>query len=94
MLIKQVMEVFDLLDSAYASGEEVRAYLESKGEAEITVKTIRDGKYATDFMKIVISGKNGKAAGGTAPTMGIVGRLGAIGARPEVIGYVSDGDGA
>lgn len=26
--------------------------------------------------------------------MGIVGRLGAIGARPEVTGYVSDGDGA
>ncbi|MGI5963454.1 MAG: DUF1177 domain-containing protein [Lawsonibacter sp.] len=94
MLIKQVIEVFDLLDSSYASGKEVMAYLQSKGEAEISVKTIREGKYATDFMKIIIPGKNGKAAGGTAPTMGIVGRLGAIGARPEVTGYVSDGDGA
>ncbi|WP_254171499.1 DUF1177 family protein, partial [Clostridioides difficile] len=29
-----------------------------------------------------------------APTLGILGRLGGIGARPEVIGFVSDGDGA
>lgn len=94
MLIKQIMEVFDVLDSASVSGEEVRAYLQSKGEAEIAVKTIRDGQNATDFIKIVIAGSNGKTAGGTAPTLGIVGRLGGIGARPEVIGYVSDGDGA
>lgn len=94
MLIKQIIEVFDLLDSPHACGEEVKAYLQSKGEDDITVKTIRDGKYATDFIKIVIAGKNGRLTGGTAPTMGIVGRLGAIGARPEVTGYVSDGDGA
>ena len=94
MLIKQIIEVFDLLDSPHACGEEIKAYLQSKGEDDITVKTIRDGKYATDFIKIVIAGKNGRLTGGTAPTMGIVGRLGAIGARPEVTGYVSDGDGA
>lgn len=94
MLIKQVIEVFDLLDTAYASGADIKRYLESKGDANVSVKTIRDGKYSTDFIKIVISGKNGKTAGGNAPTLGIVGRLGAIGARPEVTGYVSDGDGA
>lgn len=94
MLIKQVIEVFDLLDTAYASGADVKRYLESKGDANVSVKTIKDGKYSTDFIKIVISGKNGKTAGGNAPTLGIVGRLGAIGARPEVTGYVSDGDGA
>ena len=94
MLIKQVIEVFDLLDTAYASGADVKRYLESKGDANVRVKTIKDGKYSTDFIKIVISGRNGKTAGGNAPTLGIVGRLGAIGARPEVTGYVSDGDGA
>lgn len=65
-----------------------------KGDADVSVKTIKDGKYSTDFIKVVIPGKNGKTAGGSAPTLGIVGRLGAIGARPEVTGYVSDGDGA
>lgn len=94
MLIKQVMEVFDLLDSAYASGERVRQYLESRGEAQIRVKTIQEGKYSTDFMKIIVPGRQGKSTGGTAPTFGVIGRLGAIGARPEVTGYVSDGDGA
>ncbi|MFR4089386.1 MAG: DUF1177 family protein [Dysosmobacter sp.] len=33
--------------------------------------------------------RDGRLTGRTAPTMGIVGRLGAIGARPEVTGYVS-----
>lgn len=32
--------------------------------------------------------------GGSAPTLGILGRLGGLGARPERIGMVSDGDGA
>jgi hypothetical protein len=32
--------------------------------------------------------------GGQAPTLGIIGRLGGLGARPERIGFVSDGDGA
>lgn len=41
MLIKQIIEVFDLLDSPHACGEEVKAYLQSKGEDDITVKTIR-----------------------------------------------------
>ncbi|MBU5627172.1 DUF1177 domain-containing protein [Oscillibacter sp. MSJ-2] len=94
MLIKQVIEVFDLLDSARASGESVQSYLQSKGAADITVKRIQGGAHSTDFIKIVVPGKNGKTAGGSAPTFGVVGRLGAIGARPEVTGYVSDGDGA
>ncbi len=32
--------------------------------------------------------------GGDAPTIGLLGRLGGLGARPERIGFVSDGDGA
>ncbi len=43
MLIKQIIEVFDLLDSPMPAGEEVKAYLQSKGEDDITVKTIQDG---------------------------------------------------
>lgn len=94
MLIKQVIEVFDLLDSAFASGESVKKYLEGNGDADISLKPIDGGKYSTDFIKIIVPGKSGKTAGGSAPTLGIVGRLGAIGARPQVTGYVSDGDGA
>lgn len=62
MLIRQVIEVFDLLDSAYASGDLVRQYLESRGDAAVSVKTIRDGSYATDFLKVIIHGRRGKTA--------------------------------
>ena len=43
---------------------------------------------------MAVPGTRGQRAGGEAPTLGIVGRLGGIGARPERIGLVSDADGA
>ncbi|MDH4065414.1 MAG: DUF1177 domain-containing protein, partial [Acidobacteriota bacterium] len=36
----------------------------------------------------------GRHRGGSAPTLGIVGRLGGVGARPSRLGLVSDADGA
>ncbi len=48
----------------------------------------------TDFIRITIPGKTGKISGGTSPTLGIIGRLGGIGSRPNITGFVSDGDGA
>ena len=41
-----------------------------------------------------IQGRGGKTDGGTAPTIGRRGRLGGVGARPDQLGFVSDGDGA
>lgn len=46
------------------------------------------------MLKVRIPGSDGKSSGGNTPTLGILGRLGGLGARPEMIGYVSDGDGA
>ena len=46
------------------------------------------------MLKVRIPGSKGKTNGGTAPTIGLLGRLGGLGARPERIGFVSDGDGA
>lgn len=48
----------------------------------------------THMVKVVIPGEKGKRNGGEAPTIGILGRLGGLGARPERVGFVSDGDGA
>ena len=55
---------------------------------------MRGEKGETDFIRFCIPGERGRFAGGTAPTIGIVGRLGGLGARPAVKGFVSDGDGA
>lgn len=95
MVFKQMIEVYDLLDDINASGKRVADYLYSiKDDAEIEVKAIYGDKGKTDLIKITIPGTNGRRQGGDAPTLGLIGRLGGLGARPERIGFVSDGDGA
>lgn len=94
MSLQQTLQVFELLDSAYASGEKVKALLAGYSNLEVSVKAVSGPKGSTDFVKIVIPGTEGKRRGGSAPTLGIVGRLGGIGARPGRIGLVSDADGA
>lgn len=94
MLWKQMLEIFDLLDKPSACGEETAALLRARGAHEVAVERVTGDKGSTDSLKVLIKGKNGKSSGGNAPTLGIVGRLGGLGARPEMIGFVSDGDGA
>ena len=94
MLLKQVMDLFELLDTPRACGETIKEVMLANGADEVSVQTVTGEKGSTDSIKILIKGRNGKSSGGTAPTLGIIGRLGGLGARPEVIGFVSDGDGA
>lgn len=94
MLLKQVLELFEVLDNPKASGQMVKEIFESRFDIKVYVKKVEGEQGSTDFVKIAIPGKNGKINGGNAKTLGIIGRLGGLGARPEVIGYVSDGDGA
>jgi hypothetical protein len=94
MSLSQTLQVFELLDSAHASGQTIVDLLAPYANVKVTVTKISGEKGSTDFVRIVIPGTAGKLAGGSAPTLGIVGRLGGIGARPTRIGLVSDGDGA
>lgn len=93
-MLKQVIEVMELLDSAVVTGDDVREFLQGRGLKDIEVKTITGEKGSTDFVKIKVKGAHGKFKGGSAKTLGVIGRLGGIGARPEQIGLVSDADGA
>lgn len=94
MALKQVMEIAELLDSARVTGAQVGAFFSSQGWSEWDVKTIEGVRGSTDFVRVTFPGREGKRSGGDAPTLGIIGRLGGIGARPAAIGLVSDGDGA
>jgi len=94
MSLKQTLAVFELMDSAYASGDKVKALFAAYPAVEVSVKTVVGNKGQTDFVQIVIPGLQGKRSGGSNPTLGIIGRLGGIGARPGRIGLVSDADGA
>jgi hypothetical protein len=93
-MLRQVIEVMELLDDAHVTGSLVASFLEERGSSDISVKTIESSKGKTDFIKIKIPGSEGKTNGGDVPTLGIIGRLGGVGARPERIGLVSDADGA
>jgi hypothetical protein len=93
-MLKQVLDIYELLSDAHIDGPRVLEFLASRGLTEFETQTIRGKKGTTDFVKIVIPGRAGKKSGGKAPTLGIIGRLGGIGARPECIGLVSDADGA
>ena len=94
MALKQVLEVLELVDSARASGAAVAALLRQRGLDKVKVTTVKGPRGSTDFVKAVIPGRRGKTTGGRAATLGVIGRLGGLGARPTMIGLVSDGDGA
>ncbi|WNF32621.1 DUF1177 domain-containing protein [Aeribacillus composti] len=94
MSLKYTMEVMELLDDANINGQQVVDLFKDKKYVEASYETVKGDKGSTDFVKITIKGENGKSSGGDAPTLGVVGRLGGIGARPSRIGLVSDADGA
>ena len=88
------MIALDLLDNARITGEILKKRLLDAGAESVSIRTMTGDKVSTDFVRITIPGYEGKTGGGNAPTLGVIGRLGGIGARPEKIGLVSDGDGA
>jgi hypothetical protein len=94
MTLKQVIEICELLDDARVDGAKVAALLKARGAEDVQVTPVHGERGSTDCIKIHIRGAEGRSAGGPAPTLGIIGRLGGIGARPQMIGLVSDGDGA
>lgn len=101
-MIRHVLVMLDLLDSPSADGARTARALEdvldsadgSDPRPEIETRRVDGDRGSTDFVRIRVPGTRGRIAGGEAPTLGIIGRLGGIGARPDVLGLVSDGDGA
>ena len=94
MLLRQMLDIYYLIDKPQASGNEVADFLRERGATDVVVERVSGERGGTDCIKVLVPGSNGKSSGGSAPTLGIVGRLGGLGARPEMIGAVSDGDGA
>ncbi len=90
--LKHVLEIIDLLEKPNICGGDVLEFFREKGLLEymdIYIERIESEKGYTDFIKITIP--RNRSSG---PVLGIIGRLGGLGARPEYIGLVSDADGA
>lgn len=94
MALKQVIEIYELLDDAKINGEAVASLLKERGIDDVEVRSIEGERGKTDSIKIAIPGSAGKKSRGHSPTLGVIGRLGGVGARPQMIGLVSDADGA
>jgi hypothetical protein len=94
MLLKETLTIGELLDDPQVDGAAVAALLRDAGLADVAVVRAEGEEAATDFVRAVIPGVAGRLAGGTAPTLGVIGRLGGVGARPQQVGLVSDADGA
>lgn len=95
MILKQIIDMYDILDSSTACAKDVSDYLKAiKEDANIHYYDVVGPRGDTEMIRIRIPGTNGKSVGGTAPTIGLLGRLGGLGARPAMTGFVSDGDGA
>lgn len=93
--MKQLIEVYDILDDSRVNGEKIKDYLLNiKQDADIVVYPLKGDRGITDMIRIIVPGTKGKIKGGNASTLGVLGRLGGLGARPERLGFVSDGDGA
>jgi len=89
MALRQVIDAYELLDSADVDGRAVADFLREQGVENIHIERISAAERHTDFLQIRIPGMR---AG--APALGVIGKLGGIGARPAQIGIVSDADGA
>ena len=94
MSLQQTLQVFELIDNAYVKGLDVVDLFADYPQVLASTHRVSGDKGTTDFVRIEIPGSAGKSSGGDMPTLGIIGRLGGIGARPTRIGLVSDGDGA
>ena len=94
MVLRQVLEIVELLDGAWVDAHLVRRFFEERGLKMVSVEKVNGDGGATEFIQLRIYGSSGRGRGGDAPTLGVIGRLGGLGARPSEIGLVSDADGA
>ncbi len=88
MALKQVLEIYELLDNANVNGTQVADLLSSHGADSLHVEHVTGEQGHTDSISCTIRGT------GHGPALGIIGQLGGVGARPAQIGVVSDADGA
>ncbi|MCD6114506.1 MAG: DUF1177 domain-containing protein [Thermoprotei archaeon] len=87
-MLKYILDVIKILDKPEVTENELRELLQRSNRVTLYFKEIKGDKGSTLFIKGVVKGK------GKGPTLGVIGRLGGVGARPELLGLVSDADGA
>lgn len=94
-MLKQVIDLYEVMDDPnVTAGDIAELFLTQCPRLDYQIDEVETAEGKTEFIRITIPGARGKRRGGNAPTLGITGTLGGIGARPAATGFVSDGDGA
>jgi len=94
MILKQVIDVMDLLDRPQINEAEITRFFRDKGfhESEIFTERVKGPEGETLFLRLTLRSEVPTVA--KPPCLGLIGRLGGLGARPHQLGFVSDADGA
>jgi len=88
-VFREIQEVMELLESARVEGKTLQAWLQKNGAEDVEVANAEGEEGSTEFVRVTIASPQREG-----PTLGIIGRLGGVGARPHRLGLVSDADGA
>jgi hypothetical protein len=91
-MLKQVLEIIEFLDRPEVAAADVARLFAAPRIPEVEIQPVRTEQGSTLFIKLLIPGSQGGTIGESAPTLGIIGYLGGVRAKPEVIGLVSDAD--
>ncbi|MFN8059322.1 MAG: DUF1177 domain-containing protein [Vicinamibacterales bacterium] len=94
MSLRVTLDVLEMVDRPAIDLDQLRRRFTIEGGVAPELKGVVTDRGSTTFVRVVVPGTRGRTAGGNAPTLGIIGYLGGVGARPAQIGLVSDGDGA
>jgi len=87
-MLKYILDVIKILDKPRVTKDELRELLQRSNRVTLYFKEIKGDKGSTLFIKGIVKGE------GKGLTLGVIGRLGGVGARPKLLGLVSDADGA
>ena len=52
MLMRPILELYDILDSSFASGKAINTYFEQFDTSQVEIRTMSQQGHATDFVKI------------------------------------------
>ena len=91
--MKHVIDAIDLLDRKEVLPDDVEKFFKKYNIENYELKEIKGTKGKTLFVKIFIEFVKEESEK-QIKTLGIIGRLGGVGARPHFVGLVSDADGA
>jgi len=85
-MIYHVLDVLRVLNKPEVSEKDLRELLD-RGGVKLEFERVRGEKGSTLLVRMIAEGEGSR-------TIGVVGRLGGVAARPELKGMVSDADGA